>query len=89
MTEQESGRWVPLRQYLSLKRGRQPELALSFRQIEEVLGDGLPKPARKYPEWWHNDRATTQARAWLDAGWHVRDVDLVAETVVFQVEERA
>ena len=86
MPEKAASRWVPLHHYLSLKRGRQPELTLTFRQIEDVLGDGLPKPARKYLEWWHNDRANEQARAWLDAGWQARDVDLTAETVVFQAQ---
>jgi hypothetical protein len=57
---------------------------LSFRQIEDVLGDGLPKPARKYPEWWQNDAANDQARAWLDAGWQVREADLPGERVVFE-----
>jgi glutathione S-transferase len=84
MADKDPGKWVPLRHYLRLKRGRNQELALSFRQIEDVLGDGLPKPARKYPEWWHNDAANEQARAWLESGWRVREADLAAERVVFE-----
>jgi hypothetical protein len=79
-----AARWVPLRHYLKLLRPRRQELAMGFRQIEEILGDGLPKPARKYPEWWANDAANEQARAWLEAGWRVREADLGAERVIFE-----
>ena len=79
----DAGRWVPLTYYLRLKRGCQPAVDLTFRQIEAVLGDGLPKPARKQPEWWGNDAANPQAAAWLDAGWQVGEVDLAGERVTF------
>lgn len=78
-----SARYVPLRYYLGVQRKRRPELTLTFRQIEGVLGDGLPKPARKYPEWWANDPANEQARAWLEAGYRVRKADLAGESVEF------
>ncbi len=83
MGVQDSGRWVPLTYYLRLQRGRQPAVEMTFRQVEEVLGDGLPKPARKQPEWWRNDDAVPQARAWIDAGWRVDTVDLPNELVTF------
>lgn len=80
----DTARWVPLRQYLKLLRPRRQELAMAFRQIEEILGDGLPRPARKYAEWWANDAAHAQARAWLDAGWQVRQADPATERVIFE-----
>ena len=80
-----AARWVPLRYYLRLQRARVPEIAFSFRRLEGILGDGLPRPARKYPEWWANDGANEQARAWLEEGWRVRAVDLATETVVFEL----
>ena len=83
MGAQDAGRWVPLTYYLRLKHGRQPALEMTFRQIESVLGDGLPKPARKQPEWWRNDTAAPQAQAWLAAGWQVDVVDLPGERVMF------
>ncbi len=76
-----AARWVPFRHYLKLQLARRQELQLGFRQIEAILGDGLPKPARKYPEWWANDPANEQAHTWLDAGWVVTAVDLQAEEV--------
>jgi hypothetical protein len=87
-TAHDSAKWVPLRYYLRVQRAKRQEITMSFRQVEGILGDGLPKPARKYPEWWANDAANEQARSWLDAGWHVRTADLAAETVVFEQEAR-
>ncbi len=80
---EDAGRWVPLTYYLRLKRGQHPAVEVTFRQIEAVLGDALPKPARKQPEWWRNDAATPQGHAWLDAGWTVSAVDLSNERVTF------
>jgi hypothetical protein len=79
-----SARYVPLRYYLEVQRKRRPELTLTFRQIEDVLGDGLPKPARKYAEWWANDPDHEQARAWLEASYRVRKADLAGESVEFE-----
>jgi hypothetical protein len=78
---QSAARWVPLRHYLKLQHARRQDLQLGFRQIEAILGDGLPKPARKYPAWWANDPANEQAHTWLDVGWLVTAVDLQAEEV--------
>jgi hypothetical protein len=83
MSTADAGRWVPLTYYLRLKHGRQPAVEMGFRQIEAVLGDGLPKPARKQREWWSNDAANPQAQAWLAAGWQVGEVDLLHERVTF------
>lgn len=79
-----AARWVPLRYYLRLQRAKGSDVALSFRRLEGILGDGLPRPARKYPEWWANDPANEQARSWLEEGWRVRAVDPAGETVVFE-----
>jgi len=77
------GRYVPLHYYLKVQRVRKQDLAMTFRQIEAILGDGLPKPARKYLEWWANDEANEQAHAWLTAGWRVQAADLLAESIHF------
>jgi hypothetical protein len=89
MALQSSARWVPLHHYLKLPHRGRAELPLTFRQIEGILSDGLPRPARRDPAWWVNDAANEQARAWLDAGWRVHSVDLAAEQVVFTREQGA
>lgn len=76
-----SARMAPLRHYLKLQHPRHTVLTLGFRQIEGIIGDGLPKLARKDPDWWANVASVEQAQSWLDAGWRVQTVDLPGEQV--------
>lgn len=76
-------KYDPLSTYL--KSLAASEVKLTFQQVEGVLGQPLPASARRYRPWWANETGGTHthARAWLDAGWRTRAVDLQAETVVF------
>ena len=58
----------------------------SFGEIETVLGFGLPASARRHQAWWANQSGGghTHARAWQEAGWRTRNVNLQAETLVFE-----
>ena len=59
-------------------------VSLSFTEVEEIIGRGLPDSARKYRLWWENDETHTQAvNGWMAAGWQTADVDLHAMTVRF------
>lgn len=57
----------------------------SFTDIEAVLSFRLPKSARAYPAWWENetDGSHSHARAWLNAGWMVTELDRSRERVTF------
>jgi len=57
---------------------------LSFRRIENIIGDRLPASARKYPAWWANDRTHIHARVWLEAGWQTESVNLGREDISFR-----
>jgi hypothetical protein len=78
------GKYEPLAD--SLKDREQDEWTASFEQIEELLGFALPPSARRYREWWANQRGQghSQARGWQDAGWQVRKVDLAGERAIFR-----
>lgn len=78
------GKYEPLA--ASLQDREQDEWAASFGQIEEVLGFPLPPSARRYREWWSNQRGQghSQARGWQDAGWQVWKVDLAGERATFR-----
>ena len=58
--------------------------AVTFKEIEEILAFPLPTSAREHRAWWGNDGTHVQARAWRAAGWRTQDVDLGAETLVFE-----
>lgn len=61
------------------------EVPLSFREVEALLGFGLPKSAREFPPWWANqaDGGHSQCRAWMAKGWRTSQVDVVREHLVF------
>lgn len=75
-------KYFPLYLYLQQKAG-EPVL-LTLAEIEQLLGISLPSSACKRVGWWSNrSSGAVQASAWMDAGYHVQSVDLVAETVQF------
>jgi hypothetical protein len=61
-------------------------IALTFSEIEGIVGDKLPESASKYRPWWGNevDAGSRQCRAWMDAGYEVEKVDLKAQVVRFR-----
>jgi hypothetical protein len=77
-----TSKYSPLHRFLLQQDA--PELPLSFREVEAVLGFALPPSARIHPAWWSNNRGTNVAvKAWRDAGWRTTRVDLVGERVTF------
>ena len=63
-------------------------LTLRFTAIDDLLGSPLPASARTYREWWANTDRSPQARSWLDSGYRVDTVDLMAGRVTFWRERR-
>lgn len=61
------GKYMPLTQWL-LKCSAD-SIKLSFLELEEILGFGLPNSAHVHDRWWTNDVYHSQARSWMDAGY--------------------
>jgi len=57
---------------------------LSFARIDGLIGSNLPMSAYRNEEWWKNSPSSAHARAWLDAGWEVQEVDLKEGFVMFK-----
>ena len=74
------GKYDPLNERLRETRGR--EVRLSFAEIEQLLGAGLPKVARERRTWWANDDSG-HAAAWTGAGFQA-DVDLDGQVVTYR-----
>ena len=57
---------------------------LTFDEIAELVG-GLPATAERSRAWWANEVSgrQLQAKAWLDAGREVTDVDVATRVVRF------
>jgi hypothetical protein len=74
----------PLYKWLHSKSAN--NISAAFEQIETVLGFKLPNTARERPQWWANEGGDTrhvQCRAWMDAGFQTRNLDLAKESVEF------
>lgn len=75
-------KYAPLTHHL--KARTEPRFAMGFAEIEQLLGFPLPRSARSHRPWWANSsHGHVQSRAWLDAGFESREVDLAAERLEF------
>lgn len=77
-----------LKQWFASQPAAKQELETTFEVIGKILGDEkLPPSAYQYPTWWLDKSANTthtHARAWLQTGWQVDQLDLRAKTVSFK-----
>lgn len=81
-------KYGPLLEYLH--RNEQPEVTLSFAQIELLMNDTLPDSARVKRAWWSNrSKGALQASSWMEAGYLVDKLDLDEECVTFRKRSNA
>jgi hypothetical protein len=61
------------------------ELRFEFSEIEEIINAHLPPEARRFPNWWANQKTSKRAHAfsWMAAGWLVSKVDIDGDVVQF------
>jgi hypothetical protein len=57
---------------------------LSFARIDGLIGSNLPMSAYRDPAWWSNASSSLHAKAWLNAGWEVQEVNFKEGNVVFK-----
>jgi hypothetical protein len=57
---------------------------LSFARIDGLIGSNLPMSAFKDEAWWSNSSSSAHAKAWLEAGWEVQEVNLKEGCVTFK-----
>ena len=76
-------KYFPLYEYL--RQNAADEITLKFDKLEAIIAAPLPASARRQRAWWSNRQAgAVQAGAWMEAGYHVAEVDLAAEQVVWR-----
>ena len=59
-------------------------ITMSFDQIEQLVGDKLPRSAYNYRAYWSNTDTHTISRAWMRAGYMTTYVNLLAKKVTFE-----
>ncbi len=57
---------------------------LSFARIDGLIGSNLPISAFRDEAWWSNSSSSVHAKAWLNAGWEVQEINLKEGNVTFK-----
>lgn len=78
------GKYAPLFQHLCALDA--PHWRPTFADIERLLGFALPNSARVHRPWWANQTngGHSHALAWQATGWRTSEVDLLAESLIFE-----
>jgi len=71
-----------LRNYLKFRASFTNRITLSIAKIEGIISDNLPFAAIRDENWWINT-SSAHAKAWLNAGWKVENVNLKDRNVTF------
>jgi len=73
-----------LTRYLKFRGSFTDVVRLSFARIDGIIAENLPMSAYKSESWWSNVPTNVHAKAWLEAGWNVQEVNLKEGFVVFK-----
>ena len=76
-------KYAPLTGYLS--SSGMDYIPMTFAEVEEVIGDKLPRSAFQYRPWWSNNPSNhVNADSWLRAGYKTADVDMAECKLAFR-----
>ena len=62
------------------------ELTLTFKEIEDIIGDQLPDTAYTRNQWWENNeyRHSQAKHGWLAVDWNTFDISLKSKKASFR-----
>ena len=76
-------KYAPLTGYLS--SSGMDYIPMTFAEVEEVIGDKLPRSAFEYRPWWSNNPSNhVNADSWLRAGYKTENVDMAERKLAFR-----
>jgi hypothetical protein len=78
-------KYLPLDEWFRKRPASEKQIVMTFNQVEEILGNPLPKSATRLTTWWTNVLPKIQSHrtAWLNHGWMVVEFDLKSRRVKF------
>ncbi len=79
---QHRDKYAPLAEWLRQQPGE--PFQMTFGEIEELLGEPLPRSSHLYAGHWYSHAGSRPGRAIHDAGFGVRELDLVESRVVLE-----
>ena len=69
----------------ALKKHREDQVAMTFSEIERIIGSKLPPTAFKHRAWWSNNPSNSVITvAWKNAGFETAQVEMEAHRLVFR-----
>jgi len=77
-------KYAGLGRYLEFRGAFTNMVKLGFARVDGIIGDNLPIEAFRNEKWWKNKPTHVNARAWLQAGWEVHEVNLKEGYVIFK-----
>jgi hypothetical protein len=77
-------KWAGLEGHLKFRAAFTDTVKLTFARIDGLIGSNLPMAAYRDQAWWSNTSSSAHAKAWLDAGWGVQEVNLKEGWVTFK-----
>ncbi len=75
---------VGLGGHLKFRSAFTDTVKLAFARIDGLIGANLPMAAYRDQLWWSNTSSSAHAKAWLDVGWEVQEVNLKEGYVIFK-----
>jgi len=77
------GSYALLAAHLKAQVPSTSSLALTFQDIERILGKDLPRSAHAYRAWWANDPTKPQSASWLEEGWRTTSLSMSERRLTF------
>jgi hypothetical protein len=77
------GKYDGLERHLKFRAAFTGIVKLSFARIDGLIGSNLPMNAYRDQAWWSNSSSSAHAKAWLNAGWEVQELNLKEGNVTF------
>jgi hypothetical protein len=74
--------YIRLAAFLAAQPPSKDAIELSVDEIADLVDEELPANAR-FPSWWRNDPRRMHSRAWLTAGWEVKQMGGGGPSVLF------
>jgi hypothetical protein len=77
-------KYAGLEGHLKFRAAFTDTVKLTFARIDGLIGSNLPMDAYRDPAWWSNASSSAHAKAWLDAGWEVQEVNFKEGYALFK-----
>ena len=77
-------KFAGLEGHLKFRAAFTDNVKLKFARIDGLIGSNLPMAAYRDPAWWSNASSSAHAKAWLDAGWEVQEVNFKEGYAIFK-----